>query len=131
MLFCIAAIGQPVSTRNQLSKYDYQQKSNKQKKTAWLFLSCGGAVAIGGASYLIYLGTVDDPSPELQNFATGMCVLGGAGMAASIPFFNASARNKRKANEMTLNLGFEKSVVFQQMKKRSNYYPALSFKIRI
>jgi len=131
ILFCIAAIGQPATTRNQLSKYDYQNKSIKQKKTAWLFLSCGGAIAIGGASYLIYLGTVDDPAPELKNFAIGMCVFGAGGMAASIPFFNASARNKRKANEVTLNLGFEKLFAIQQIKKGSSFYPALSFKIRI
>lgn len=131
MLFCIAAMSQPATTRSNLSKQAYQQKSVSQKRAAWLFLGCGGAIAIGGVTYLIYLGGQDDPAPELKNFATGMCILGGGGMLASIPFFNASARNKKKADEMTLNLGFEKSLVFQQIKRGSNYFPALSFKIRI
>ena len=131
MLFCIVAIGQPTVPGNQLSKYEYQNKSIKQKRTAWLFLGCGGAIAIGGASYLIYLGTVDDPSPEIKGFALGMTVLGAAGMVASIPFFNASARNKRKAMDMSLHLGFEKSLALQHSRKTYDFYPALSFRIRL
>lgn len=130
MLFCIVAIGQPTSTGNQLSKYDYQNKSIKQKRTAWLFLGLGGTVALGGAASLIYLGTVDDPSPELKSFAIGMTVLGAAGMVASIPFFKASARNKSKAMDMSLNLGFEKSLALKHSWKTYDFYPALSFRFR-
>ena len=75
------------------------QKSKKQKTAAWILLGGGAGIA---ATVIIII--VFDPLSvfdlKKSNNRGLLLATGGAAMVASIPFFIASGKNKRKANLM-------------------------------
>jgi hypothetical protein len=87
----------PVST---LTKQDYLQKSKNQKTTAWVLL--GGGVLVGGIGVASAAGNVCIGCPEKPKDQSGWVIAGGTLMVSSIPFFIASAKNKKKAISMSL-----------------------------
>jgi hypothetical protein len=78
------------------------QKARNQKTAAWVFLGAGAGLAIAGIvvgeSSVYHIGTdpIDKISSDLQTGSV-LLVAGGASMLASVPFFIASGKNRRKA----------------------------------
>jgi hypothetical protein len=92
MTIAIYVFGQvsPVNT-------DYLQKSKRQKSAAFTLLGGGSALIITG----LLIG--NNKNSSFGDAAAGG-ILGGLGVVSvigSIPLFNASGRNKRKANTAT------------------------------
>ena len=87
---------------------DYYQKKNKnQHTTGWILLGAGVALTINGIAQkdsvdVLFAGNVKN------NDDIAFYVLGGISMVSSIPFFIASAKNKRKAIAATVGLGNQK-----------------------
>jgi hypothetical protein len=82
----------------------YKQKSKNQKTTAWILLTGGAAVSLGGM--IIQAGTetlgilvyMTGTKPEYNQTGNYVAYAGLATMATSIPFFIASGENKKRAN---------------------------------
>ncbi len=91
-LFC-----QQINPRQQLTREDYQRKSNGQKAGGWLLVGGGTVVlaitAISSASN-VCIGT----GCTKNSFPIVPVSLGAAMMVGSVPLFIASGKNKRKAN---------------------------------
>ena len=71
---------------------NFLKKSKTQKKTAWILLGGGTAVAAGAA----ILDVSSDWSKSETPYLVALSI-GSASMLGSIPLFIASKRNKRKA----------------------------------
>jgi len=98
-LFFLIAIQQiqsqviePTTNKSSQELYDfYTLKQKKNKTAAWIFLGSGLAVTAVGFE-IGNKGDLDDIG------TTGLLVvLGGATTLASVPFFIAAGKNKRKA----------------------------------
>lgn len=108
------------------TKEHYLQKSKKQNTTAWVLSSAGSAIVIAGlismdnSSKNDSLGFPDDSSYFI--------LLGGTTVGlVSIPFFISSARNARKAVNLSIN---NQSVLFPlQNNIAQNYSPSIALKI--
>jgi len=115
------SFSQPSTTFASPAKTDYLKKSKHQKTTGLILLS--GGVAVVTISIII-------SSAKSDIFFLFLGDLVGGGMIiASVPFFNASARNKRKA--MSLSFKNEKA---PQILKSSFVYksvPSLTLKINL
>ena len=136
LLLILSAASFSQQTKNvkpQLTKTDYLQKSKNQKTTAWVLLGGGTAIAVIGATI---------PRKEVPDLWTlglttttvggeALYVLGGLAALSSIPLFIASAKNKRKAMEVSTFIKIENTRVFQQASFVSRSYPALSLKINL
>jgi hypothetical protein len=91
-------------TAPTLTKQDYLQKSKKQKTTAWILLAGGTTVGFIGLTKFNFAGSED---PEFSNTpATVMFFSGIAVAITSIPFFNASKKNKRRAAAISIKNQF-------------------------
>lgn len=97
---------------NQSQMNPYQVKAKKQKTAAWVCLGGGFAFAATGIILSTAKATTDVlyafTLQETQSDYTGESILmitGAAAMAASIPLFIASGKNKQKAK---LNVAFQK-----------------------
>lgn len=99
---------QQTKPRTDLTRADYLQKSKRQKTAAWLLLGGGTTVGFIGLANINLAGT-DDPDGVNNTPGTLLFVTGLASAIASIPMFTASARNKRKA----MNLSFKKQMIPQ------------------
>lgn len=94
------------------------QKARNQKTAAWVFLGAGAGLAIAGA--IIETNAVEkDPLGALENLGTVgaggiMVIAGGASMLASVPFFIASGKNRRKA---IVSLNNESNSILHQLHK--------------
>ena len=121
--FCQQITPSPTHTRE-----DYLQKSKNQKTAAWVLLGGGSALIIGG----LLIGNGKDASFSAAGAGVVMGAAGFLSMVGSIPLFIASGRNKRKANNASVYLQFEKIPGIQQtgMSGRS-YYPAVSVKFNL
>ncbi len=82
----------------------YKKKSKNQKTTAWILLTGGAAVSLGGM--IIQAGTetlgilvyMTGTEPEYNQTGNYVAYAGLSTMATSIPFFIASGKNKKRAN---------------------------------
>ena len=93
LLFVTAnALGQQINPNQPLTRQDYLKKSKTQKKTAWILLGGGAAVAIGASILAVSSDWSKSETPYLVALSIGC-----ASMLGSIPLFIASKRNKRKA----------------------------------
>jgi len=95
-------LSQATDTTNDLKNL-YLKKSKSQKTTAWVLLGTGAAAITTG---LIVSGTAsnnDDINSGYDQLATGgvVAIIGTAACLSSIPFFIASAKNKRRAMAVT------------------------------
>ena len=92
VLVHVSGITQQISPQSQLTKQDFLYKSKKQLKT--------GLILLGGGTTLIVAGIIT------YQKGPGSFILAGLGLLAdvsSLPFFVASARNRRK--KMSLQMG--------------------------
>jgi len=93
LLFVTAnALGQQINPNQPLTRQDYLKKSKTQKKSAWILLGGGAAVAAGAAILDVSSDWSKSETPYLVALSIGC-----ASMLGSIPLFIASKRNKRKA----------------------------------
>ena len=105
------------------------KKSKRQETTAWILISGGAGVLIAGSiigTNAVKNYSTDDPFnifPRGSLAGAGMILGGLAAMAASVPFFIASDRNKRKANLIFQN---ESQSFLHQLHKRNNYSVGVS-----
>jgi hypothetical protein len=112
LIFLIAVFKANGQINEQDSSIDLQpnrgdlllNRSKNQKTTAWILLGAGAGVFIAGG--IIGTNAVKNYTPDNPfdifprgTLAGGAMILGGTvAMAASVPFFIASGRNKKKAN---------------------------------
>ncbi len=116
------------SQKSSLTKEDYLLKSRNKKTTAFIFLGTGAAM-IGGGILI-----ASSASKGLDGLGKGLggaaLAVGGAVLAAvSFPFFMASDRNKKKA--ALLSVKSETNSYYSNGNVAIQYYPALSFKLRL
>jgi hypothetical protein len=139
MLILIIAtdcFAQMTDQKGPLTTTDYLQKSKKQKTTAWVLLGGGAALITIGA--LIPEGEVTGdlfPYPVTTNKNDGIraafILAGGGSMLASIPFFLASSKNRRKGRAATVFFDAEKVPVLHKTSISNKSIPALVFRIRL
>ena len=103
----------------------YLQKSHDQKATGWILLSVGALASAGGIVWALGDVFSQDETPDVL-FFSGLGI-----MAASIPFFIASGRNKRKAEEAHVYLKLEKTLMPQNQSIVLKSYPAVAIRIAL
>lgn len=120
------------------TKHDYYlQKSSNQKKTAWILLGGGAALVVTAAVFPQGESTGLRPDPftliseghKNDDIKAAIGVAGVSAMLASIPFFIASGKNKRKAASLSF-----KNMMTPQIKNSSMVYipiPAVSININL
>jgi len=136
LIFSISSSSQQTNPVQQFTKTDYLKKSKHQKTAAWILMGAGGALVssafvIGmGQATDILVGVLTLSEPEQHsNTADVLFYTGLASMAGSIPFFIASSKNKKKANQIAVLLKMEKLTSFRYQSFKQNTYPALSVRI--
>jgi hypothetical protein len=109
-----------------LSKEDYLQKSKNQKKTGWILLGGGTAIAVAGT---ISMSNQDFWSSDNSGYDTaGYLMLGGLAVGlASIPFFISSAKNANKA--ATISFNYQKTYFSKHDIFVAKMQPAITIKI--
>ena len=126
MITANATFGQQTIPNPTLSKQDYLQKSKHQKRAAWILVSGGSLCAMLGTVQFNFAGS----DGEVNNSTgTVFLVTGLAAIGASIPFFIASSKNKKKAENVSFRI--EKAPHIQQGSFVFRSYPALSFRINL
>lgn len=133
ILFALFAQAQSDSIYKTSLQHHYLKKSKAQKTTAVTLLTVGGALFIVGGigvmsnsaiSFSLAEGDTDKNNPS-GTFA----IIGGSGVLmsfASIPFFHAARRNKKRAAQaVNLSLKMEQARVFQIDGLNTKNYPSL------
>ena len=117
---------QSFGQNSSLSKEDYLQKSKNQKKTGWILLGGGTAIAVVGS---ISLSNQDFWSSDDSGYDTAaILVLGGLATGlVSIPFFISSAKNARKA--ATISFNYQKMYFPQQHTFVAKPQPVITLRI--
>jgi hypothetical protein len=108
-----------------LTKEDYLKKSKNQKTAAWILLGSGTIAGFVGLTQLNFAGSDNgevNNTPGSVLFFTGL-----ASVITSIPFFNASKKNKKKA--MTVSFKNETAPMIQQKSFTHKTIPSLTFKV--
>ena len=118
LIFLTSTYGQERTiTIPEITKENYLKKSKKQKTTAWVFLGTGCLAAVLGAIEL----NLNYGESTNQAFL----LIGGLAMVgASIPLFNASARNKRRG--MSMAFKNENTQQFLKASIKNRCIPSLS-----
>ncbi len=138
--FAAASFAQQSAPKQALMQTDYLQKSKKQKKTALIFL--GGGAALIVTSLVIPQGepTGYQIDPISGGFYEGhkndgirgaFILAGGLSMLGSIPFFIASAKNKRKARQASVFINMKRAPVLQGMAFSTHSFPAAGVRISL
>ena len=102
-----------------LTREEYLKKSKTQKIVGFVLLGAGAIAFIsvsGGNTDFETLGAV--------------VVAGAVSALASIPFFIASGRNKRKANNASLSFKFQKDPIIRPAESLHSF-PAISLKLKL
>jgi hypothetical protein len=126
MSFIMASGFSQTAPNNEFTKEYYLQKSKNQDTIAWILLGVGSAITIGGlismneSSKNDSWGFPDDSSSNITLVGT---VIG----SLSFPFFLSSAKNARKAANISLNN--QTILLPQQNNIAQNYNPSISFQI--
>ena len=125
---------QQTKSSQPLTSEDYLKKSKKQKTSAWILLSGGGTLILTGI--IIPKGEVIHENflqkiYKNDGIKSTLISSGAVAMLGSIPFFIASAKNKRKANVATTFFKMEAIPVIQQTGFGYRSYPAISIKISL
>ncbi len=131
MLLVVSAtsFSQSIIARQPLISEDYLVISKNQQTAAWILLGSGAAIAaIGG---IIQLNHENKRAGGFDFDFTGaiIAIAGGVVCLSSVPFFIASAKNKRKGIAITF-----KNVPAYQIKNSSLVYQpmtAVCFKINL
>lgn len=113
-----------------LTKEDYYKKSYSQKTMGKIFLGAGGLIAgIGLGITLNNVGGIFDPAspPKNEKLADILGYSGLGIMAASIPFFISSSKNKKKARSMSYTIN--PAIQIKKGSMVNTAIPSLSLKI--
>jgi hypothetical protein len=111
----------------QLKENQYYSKKHKnQKRTAWILMTSGSVLTLGGMVGQAATATMDlftilivQEAPEKINLTgTYVAYAGLATMATSIPFFIASGKNKKRAN---FSLQQQKITMGHKINQQANY----------
>jgi hypothetical protein len=145
LLLVIPAASFCQSTPNDVPaiKTDYLKKSKNKKTAAWVLL--GGGFALTTTSivmasskvtedYVNVIAGVFSSEPAPQNNYTAeniLLVTGTAAMLASIPFFIASKKNKRRAMDISANIKMESARMIQYQSFVQTSYPVIALKIKL
>lgn len=137
IVFATASFSQQIIQKQTLTKADYQQKSKKQKKIAFIFLGAGAAMIITGV--IIPEGELTDRfDPRTFSYyhkndgIKGALILGGGlSMLGSIPFFIASGKNKRRSNAISAFIQMERAPILQGMAFSTQSFPAAGMRISL
>ncbi len=138
MMFSITSFSQAITTEVPAVKTDYLQKSKKQKTAAWVLMGGGTALFLTGfaipeGEYISSGNFWDDlfwgghhKNDEIKSTFWG---IGTLSMLGSIPFFLASGKNKRKAENISASFKMESRTFIQQNAITRTHYPAFSIKL--
>lgn len=133
LLMAAATFSQQNNPAPALTKQDYHKKSNSQKTMGKIFLAGGGIISgIGIGIALSNLEGLFEPGSEPPKNEKLGDVLGYSGlgiMAASIPFFISSSKNKKKARSMSFYINPAKQIKNSNMVNIS--IPSLSLKVNL
>ncbi len=135
--FATTSFCQQTVQKQTLTQKDYLEKSKKQKKIAWILF--GGGVALIATGALIPEGELTGDinwiawSAEHKNdgIKGAFILAGGLSMLGSIPFFIASGKNKRRANQGSVFINIERTPVLQGMVFSNQSFPVLGVKINL
>jgi len=121
----------------KLTSDDYLLKSKNQRKTGWILLIGGTTILI--TSFVIprgdlvhdgiCVGPYCSDKYKNDNLKTALFISGVALDLASIPFFIASKKNKKRAMNVSTSFKMEKVQVIQASSVVSRSYPALWVKV--
>ena len=84
--------------------------------------------------YATVIAGVFSSEPVQENNYTAeniLLITGTASMLASIPFFIASKKNKRRAMDMTANIKMEDAKLIRNQSFVQTSYPAITVKIKL
>ena len=138
-----ASFCQSIPTDVPAIKTDYLKKSKNQKTAAWVLLGGGFALTTTGVLLATPKAAEDfgnafatiftaEPVPENDYTAENILLITGtASMLASIPFFSASKKNKRKAIDMSANIKMENVRMIQYQSFVQTSYPSIALKIKL
>jgi hypothetical protein len=118
---------------------DYLKKSKNQKKAGLILLIGGTTVLITSLviprGELVYdgicVGVYCSDEYKNDNLKTALFLSGVALDLASIPFFIASKKNKKRAAKVSTSFNMEKARVIQHATYVNKSFPALSIKISL
>ena len=124
--FATASFCQQAVQKHSATQTDYLNKSKQQEATGWVLLVGGTVVLAVTAATSASINFF-----RKRSFPIVPVSLGGSMMVASIPFFIASAGNKRKANAASAFFRMEKIPVCQNTFFSNRSLPAVGFKISL
>lgn len=109
---CIILVVQSFCQVNpvSLTKEEYLKKRKTQNTTGWVLLAGGTTLLIIGGTMGANFNGLFDPNrppqslPKNESLATILQITGGAATLASIPFFVAASKNKKKAMSVALSI---------------------------
>jgi hypothetical protein len=122
IILSAATVAQNTDSSRVMTKQDYLQKSKSQKTAAWILLGGGVALDIGGGFWAASDFSINGPDV--------LIVVGTASILASIPFFIASGKNKRKAMKATVFFKMEKGALLSHSLSYPPF-PALHIQINL
>jgi hypothetical protein len=123
IVFSLGSFCQQTQPSTNSTGEEYLKKSKRQKTTGLILLLCGAATGATGIITAL-------AKNEIGFLYLG--VLGGGGMIiASVPFLNASARNKEKAKDASLSFKLEQTQSIQQSQIGFHSFPVLSLKLNL
>ena len=110
-----------------LSKEDYLKKSQQQKKTAWILLATGTAMAVGGI--IVVNNTFSLESNSTTDIAAFVALAGIVTDLVSIGFFVGSSNSKQRAARIAIS---NQHISFPQQNAFAlKTQPALTLKIAL
>ena len=110
-----------------LSKEDYLKKSQQQKKTAWILLATGTAMAVGGI--IVFNNTFSLESNSTTDIAAFVALAGIVTDLVSIGFFVGSSNSKQRAARIAIS---NQHISFPQQNAFAlKTQPALTLKIAL
>ena len=117
---------------NSAKNADYLKKSKNQKKVAWIMLGGGTTFVLTGMiiphGEVVHAGFLGDDYKN-DGIRSSFQSTGIIFMLASIPFFIASSKNKKKAASVSINN--EKIKTLQKTSFAYKFVPAVRLTIRL
>ena len=126
LAFTASAFCQQTDTNTPLTREDYMKKSKNQKTTAWILAGGGAALIVTGA---VMSGKEENSFSD----ASTETVLIGAGVLSaigSIPFFIASAKNKKRAIAATAYFKMQDAPEIRKYCFTHSTFPAMALAVR-
>jgi hypothetical protein len=126
LLITVTSFSQQTKPSTALTKQDYLLKSKHQKTTARILLY-GGAVCV--VAPLLIFSNIEEGGNATGGIFYGIIGAGLLAMPASIPFFLASSRNKKKG--MSLSFKNETAPQLQNSRFVNQPVPSLTIKLNL